>query len=185
MKKTSTLLLITALSSSLAFSQWVDLGSLGSNDFTIDGGSLGDYTQTPTQLTFNSFALGQSIYGFYTPSDWSSYSQFGVRINTASNPNIPFTFSIYDNTYEGGASGVNIYSGTTSVLDGSVITLTLISSTANLSAVVGVGFGIDGESSTPMTATHISAVPEPSTYALLALAGVALGGYAARRRKRS
>jgi hypothetical protein len=32
---------------------------------------------------------------------------------------------------------------------------------------------------------NISVVPEPSTYALLSLAGLALGGYAARRRRRA
>jgi len=35
------------------------------------------------------------------------------------------------------------------------------------------------------TSLNVTAVPEPSTYALLALSGLALGGYAARRRRRA
>jgi hypothetical protein len=35
------------------------------------------------------------------------------------------------------------------------------------------------------SATTVAMVPEPSTYALLGLAGLALGGYAARRRRRA
>lgn len=42
--------------------------------------------------------------------------------------------------------------------------------------------GIDGEKSAKYTPTVVSAVPEPETYAML-LAGIALIGFSAHRRK--
>lgn len=52
------------------------------------------------------------------------------------------------------------------------------------------GWTLDaGGSGNPVNATftslNVTAVPEPSTYALLALSGLALGGYAMRRRRRA
>jgi hypothetical protein len=183
MKTLKTLLAGSILfAHTLTAATYIDLGSLGSVDFSIDAGSVGDYTQTPSQLTFNSFALGDSIYGGYTASNWSAYSSFGIRINLATNPNQPFNFFIYDSTYTGGATGINTYSGISGVLDGNVIPLTLVSSTANLANVAGIGFGLNGDSTTDLVATSVAAVPEPSTYALLTLGALALGAYRMRRR---
>jgi hypothetical protein len=51
----------------------------------------------------------------------------------------------------------------------------------NWNLVSSVGGSIDAT----FTNLNVAAVPEPSTYALLALSGLALGGYAMRRRRRA
>jgi len=142
--------------------QWTNVGGLGTADFSIDPGSVGDYTQTASQLTFNRFTLGDSIYGGYTASNWSAYSSFGIRINLATNPNQPFNFFVYDNTYSGGATGVNTYAGSSELLEGDVIVLTLLSGTANLANIAGIGFGLNGDSTTDLVATHVVASPRPT-----------------------
>ncbi len=140
---------------------WTNLGSLGSTDFSIDPGSLGSYTQTAAELTFNKFGLGDSIYGFYTSSDWSSYENFGIRIDLDLNPNVLFDFYVYDSTYTGGNTGYNRYAGSTDFLDGDVIELTLEEGSANLAEVIGIGFGVNGDASIPLTTTHIAAATSP------------------------
>lgn len=44
---------------------------------------------------------------------------------------------------------------------------------------------VDGSINATFTNLDVAAVPEPSTYALLALSGVAFGGYVIRRRRRA
>lgn len=183
MKKITVLLLLLSCTLCLSRAQYIDLGSLGSADFTIDPGSIGTFTQTASTVNFTGAALGDQIFGGYTPSNWSSYSDFGIRMTVSGvNPNLPFTITFFDSDF-----AENVYSGfTTGLLDGvsGVAPLALTSSGANLSSIVGLQIGWDG-SATPINValSDVAAVPEPSTYALLSLAGIALGGYAFRRRR--
>ncbi len=162
--------------------QYVDLGTLGSTDFTIDPGSTGTFTQTSTTLDFTAASLGDQVFGNYTASDWSAYSDFGIRMTvTGANPDLPFTITIYDTSFNS-----NAYQGfTTGLLDGvpGVAPITLTSSGADLSLVAGFQIGWDGSSSPiNVSMSNVSAVPEPSTFALLALGGLALAAYRLRRR---
>lgn len=187
MKNTPTGLLIcvTLLFVSLTpvSAQYIDLGTLGSADFTIDGGSVGTYTQTATNLDFAAAALGDQIFGNYTPSDWSAYSDFGIRMTvTGANPNLPFTITMYDSSFNSTA-----YSGfTTGLLDGvpGVAPLTLSAPAgANLADIAGFQIGWDGSASPiNISMSNVSAVPEPTTYALLALGGLVVGAVRLRRR---
>ncbi len=188
MKKTFLAIVLSISACGISNAQWVDLVSLGNSGFSIDSGSTaGSYTQTPTTLTFDTPVLGDSIYGFLvsTPTNWSLYSAetFGIKVNSGTLPQVGFTFEIYDNTYEGGASGKAVYSTSdaSSAVNG-YISLTSVSSTLNFSNVVGVGFGWNGDSSNNLTALQVAAIPEPSTYTLIAIGGLALF-FIARRRK--
>ncbi len=186
MKNPSILLLtcVASLAVSLpsASAQYVDLGTLGSTDFTIDSGSIGTYTQSATTVDFTAESLGDQVFGNYTASDWSAFSDFGIRMTvTGANPNLPFTITIFDSSFNSSA-----YQGfTTGLLDGvpGVAPIILTTPGANLSLVAGLQIGWDGSSSPiNVSMSNVSAVPEPSTYALLALGGLAFGAYRLRRR---
>jgi PEP-CTERM motif len=188
MKKSLLVVAVAALTICQASSQYIDLGTLGTSNFAVDPGSIGTFTQTSTTLNFTAASLGDQVFGNYsnyTPSNWSSFSAFGIRMTiTGTNPDLPFTVTFFD-----GESGSSAYSGFTSgLLSGvsGVAPLTLTSAGANLANVVGFQIGWDGSASPiNVSMSNVAAVPEPSTYALLALGGLALGGYVVRRRQRA
>jgi len=185
MKKTISI----ALLASCAFlghapAQYIDLGGLGTSSFTVDVGSQGTFTQTATTLNFTAAALGDQVFGNYTPTvaNWSSFSDFGIRMTiSGTNPDLPFTISFFDGSFNS-----SVYSGFTSGLSiGSpdVAPLTLVSPGANLANIVGFQIGWDGSAGPiAVSMSNVAAVPEPSTYALLALVGVLVGAYRLRRR---
>jgi hypothetical protein len=77
-------------------------------------------------------------------------------------------------------------------LGGSFIELSLAGNEVRSAGFGGPGVGAfwspSGSGTTTVTdpaGANLVLVPEPSTYALLSLAGLALGGYAARRRRRA
>ena len=98
-------------------------------------------------------------------SDFSSGQAY------AANTSLALTF-----TYNGGSS----YSYTFGTGSG-----TNYSAVADISNLDGVQFfSVNQGNDQNMGINNLSVVPEPSTYALLALSAVAFGGYVARRRRR-
>lgn len=168
----------------------VDLQSFGSGSFTIDAGSTAAYTQDLTGITMNvTPAAGDTWYNSAMTklvADWSSFPQFGIRMSlTGANPSFSFSVDFFDS----GFNLINSYVGSTAAANStpSVINLTLNTpGTGNLSGVEFVQFTWGGGGSAiNTTMTEVVGVPEPSTYALLAISAAAFGGYVIRRRKRA
>lgn len=190
-------ILITPLLTVIAFcsvshAQFIDLVSLGSATFTIDtGNASGSYLQSGSGVTYNpSVALGDSLPGTFGPLDWSSNTDLQtaayLKISfTGANPNLPMSLELFDSTL---TSSIK-YQGTTDPsASGSAapyfkFTLTSAFNPSVLASVGGAQITWDGDGSVNANLQAIATVPEPSTYALLALAGLAISGYAARRRR--
>lgn len=150
--------------------------NLGTSGFTIDSGGTtlppGSYSQTETTLTLNgSFGFGSRISGLFVgaPYDWGTLvSEFPLRLSVSGvNPNVPFSVGLVDSAFVS-----NLFVGTTAgVLESAtLVPLSSVSGGADLSDIVGLTFTFD--ESTPVNMTFYEVVPEPSTYALLAMAGV-------------
>lgn len=194
--KTSLAAIASALALTLvASAQNVDLISLGSPTFTLDGGStIGSGTQTTTGLVWSpSVALGDQLAGTFATADWTPYTNllnytgFALRMSvTGTNPDLFFSLTFYDPTF----APIATYGGSTFGLTSTpgLVSLSLnLPGTGDFSAVGGALLSWGGGGTINTTATEVVAVavPEPSTYALLALGGLAFTGYAIRRRRRA
>jgi hypothetical protein len=199
MKKIPALLLICVVSIANTKAQNVDLVSLGSSTFEIDSGSSFTPSQTVTGLTMNvTVANGDNFYNgpaAFTPistANWSTqgFVNFGINMSLAGGSPVvlPFFVSFYDgsfdliDTYEGSTSGL------TSIGVSTPVTFSGISApgSANYSSVQFLQFSWGDAGAVNVSASTVyGVVPEPSTYALLALGVLALGGYAMRRRQRA
>jgi hypothetical protein len=178
-------LLTIAAISALSFPAGaVDLLSLGSSGFTVGGATTANYTQTSSALTWTGAqGTGEMVFGGTASSlDWSAVPQFGVRVSlTGTNPDLSFSLQLYDvnfnlGLYEGSTSGLLI--GTPTVVP---LTLSTSDPGFSLATISGVGIQWNDGGSVTGSMTEIVAVPEPSTFALFALAGLALGAYRFRR----
>jgi len=194
MKKVTTASVLGLIAlGSFSHAQFIDLVSLGSPTFTIDtGNASGLYSQSGTGVTYSpSVALGDTLPGTFSALDWSSSPDLStsayLKISfSGANPNLPVSLELFDSTL---TSSIK-YQGTTDpTATGSAapyfkFTLTSGSIPSGfLSSVGGAQITWDGDGTVNATLQAIATVPEPSTYALLALGGMALGGYVIRRRR--
>jgi hypothetical protein len=174
----------------------VDLTSFGSAAFTVDPlSTTAPYSQTASGIVFGpTITFGDTLGGsFATTFNWSTYNPFTappatwfVKISiSGANPNLPFTLNLVNSV---GGTVVN-FDGDTSALSGGYVPLTLSTTdpgvASALPAIDMAQFTWNNGAAGNVTLEGVAAVPEPSTYALLALAGLALGGYAVRRRQRA
>jgi hypothetical protein len=190
MKKSPLLLLVLslALASHLNAQSGVDLVNFGSTSFIVDAGSTAVYTQDLVGITMNTTpALGDTWYNSSMTklvADWSGFTGFNIVMSvTGTNPNLPFSLTLYDTSF----ASINEYQANTATagltLTGVPLAISL-PGTGNLSDVQYVQFTWGGGgSAVNATTTGLQGVPEPSTYALLGLAGLALAGYTVRRRR--
>ena len=196
MKTLTSGILAIMLTLSLAQAQgYIDLADFGSGSFTVvPDATTATYTQDALGLNFSpSVSLGDTLGGTWNsaPFNWSSYaanlatSIYLKVVFTGANPASPMVLNIYNSDF----SLNNQYEGT-SVPTGVVVganylpfTLTGAFSSAVLSDVGGAQITWGGSGSAGVRVEGVATVPEPSTYALLGLAGLALAGYAVRRRR--
>jgi hypothetical protein len=194
MKKTTlaSILGLIALCN-LSQAQFIDLVSLGSPTYTIESGiSSGTYSQAAGGVTYSpSVALGDSVGGTFGPLDWSTHTDLQsaayLKISfTGANPNLPMSLELFDATLTSSIKYQGTTDPTASGTSAPYFKFTLTSGSIPpgfLSSVGGAQITWDGDGTVNATLQAIATVPEPSTYALLALAGLAIGGYAARRRR--
>jgi len=190
MKKILTIIISTTALASFASATFVDMASFGSGSYLIEGSvTTAPYTQNTSGITFlPTVALGDTLGGSYfsAPLDWSSFdvNDFAIKMTVSgANPNLPFSLTLFDTSV---ANFINFTGTTFGVTTDTYVPLTFVSfdGVSPLGDVLGAQFTWDGAGTINATITEVAAVPEPSTYALLTLGALALGGYAARRRNR-
>jgi hypothetical protein len=101
-------------------------------------------------------------------------------------PGGAFTISLEDNL--GNVSATPFTWGSFGVSSSTVTNAVSVVTPFNWNNVVGLTLDAGGTGNAvnaTFTSLSVTAVPEPSTYALLAMSGLALGGYAMRRRRRA
>lgn len=201
MKKNTVLAILSAcclLTASSGTAQYVDLLSLSDPAAfgpLVPSTFTGTGSQGPTGWVVNgSIAPGDLIFGDIASSqDWSSVftpgvSSFGLLVNFAApNNNIPFALEFLDSSFEtidvwSAVTGTTAFSG---YIDFGLAPTT--PGTGVYSDVKGVILTWANASTDTVntTVSAVAVVPEPSTYALLSLAGLALGVYAIRHRRLS
>ncbi len=187
MKKTAAILSLILVSATFAKAQ-ITLSSLGSIGLIIDSGSSSSvYSQSGSSLQFNSaLTSGDAVQGALTsPGNWSSYNagngtqgsptdfSLYMAFTGGANPNMGFNVQIWNADF---TSDLYLAGSTASASSvASYVPLTYdrgsISVLANPSTLI-ISWN---DSGTPaVTMTSLAAVPEPSTYALMAVGAVGL-----------
>jgi hypothetical protein len=163
---------------------WAGNGATFSNANTFSG------ADSFTGLRFTYGASGAIAISNRASNSWVAVTGTGISQSNA------YTIEIIGNN---GSTSLSYGTNTLAIntfdlwVGGTLITNLGKAQLANSSAIDS--FMFYGESSTANVATitledlsyanHAVTIPEPSTYALLALSGLALAGYAARRRRRN
>lgn len=197
MKKITLSIATILVSVALSNAQYTDLVSFGSNGWTIDTSvSSGFYSQSATSISFNSaLNIGDPVQGnlVTTPVNWSVYNSgngsqgsstdFAVRMSFTggTNPNMGFNVQLWNSDFS-----ENIYfAGNTATATATpdYIPLTFDSGNPGVLSNPSTLIISWNDGGTPnVTMSSLAAVPEPSTYALMALGGLVLF-FMVRRRK--
>ena len=185
--------ILLAFSSISTSSAATDLVSLGTSSFTVDTVfSTALFSQTSTTLSLNvPFSNGQVLAGDLisgAPFNWSLQPGLALSLSSSSSPGttlfLEFQDALFNTlaTFSVGTASVTSSPGTFNL---SAAPGSSISSLTNVSALEFTWSGSGASPDTALTIHAIQSVPEPSTYALLVVSGLALGGYMIRRRRRA
>jgi len=195
MKKTLVTITLASLLTLTAQAALIgeDLISLGSSGIgPLDGDSFYEFVQSSNEIMFNSTAsLGDTFFNAnaFGPVNWTSSNGLYIRSTITTNPNIGFTVLLWSSNlimfeYNG---ATNMFTTGTNQGDGATYSYLHLTPTGspNLSSIEYISFAFDAPAPTPaemtLHAVSTAAVPEPSTYALLATG--ALGLFLSFRRR--
>ncbi len=177
---------VVALNANAQYIDLISFGTSGIGEITTQGSS---WSQSST-ATSTSGAVGQGD-NFYntnpfTSQNWSTAQGLWIKtsVTTAASPSMPFTLGLFDSSF----NQIATYQGDTSsfISDSGFSYLNLAAvGTPALSGITSVQFTFDigsGTTAPNMSLQSIATVPEPSTYALMALGGLVVF-FMVRRRK--
>jgi hypothetical protein len=155
---------------------WSSPGGNGSsNSLSANNWTTGDYFQFQfSTLTFSNIGMTWSQTRSSTgPTIFSlSYSTDGTAFTTFTN------YSVAQVTWSSSSNNI------ASVFTADFATTTLINNQANVYFRLVSGQTASGAGTGRVDDITLTGVPEPSTYAMLALAGAGFAGYVIRRRRR-
>ena len=196
--KKALLILVTTMTVAIAPIANAQTDLLSLSDPAAFGGVVattftGLGAQTSSGFVYNGTVnFGDNVFGqLASAQDWSSQVGPGIVFTlfmsvSGTNPDIPFSLEFFDSAF----ASIDIWEGTTVGLTATPVynNLSIITPGSGNYSDVGsfvLTWNGGGAETLDSTVSNIAVVPEPSTYALLALSGLALGGYAMRRRRRS
>jgi hypothetical protein len=196
--KKALLILVTTMTVAIAPIANAQTDLLSLSDPAAFGGVVattfsGLGAQTSSGFVYNGTVnFGDNVFGqLASAQDWSSQVGPGIVFTlfmsvSGTNPDIPFSLEFFDSAF----ASIDIWEGTTVGLTATPVYNNLSIVTPGSGNYSDVGSFVltwngGGAETLNSTVSNIAVVPEPSTYALLALSGLALGGYAMRRRRRA